>query len=848
VIPLGGNAMSPETVEQEPRSGGQHRLSGGTRRRRQRPIRATLTVLLVIPLLSLIALWAYAASSTVGGALAKRNSDTVNSDIGAPTQALLLDLNSERAESFAAQSAQGAVSLLPRSAPRADLVRAQAAASELKAGLAAQRKQTDAALVAFRVGTGKASGAEPAVARSAVSAFLAKVGELRGIRAAVDAGTVAPLATFQAYNDVIGASFPFSLGALANPDASIPFYQQSQGVGDEAEAFEFVGREAALMGGVLVSGGRMPAAEHELFVQAVDDQRFLEQIGQTPVYWQQNADPYLAVFASPAYQQFKAMEDKIVATAPLAKLPVGAQAWQSGLQALMGPYLQAETTARLAVTSGDTHAGNVTLLRLFLVGGAGLLAVIVSALLLLGFGGRIARELIGLRSAARELAEERLPSLVSRLGEGEEVDVDAEAPPLALRTRTREVTETADAFSAVRHTAVEAAVGQAQLRKGVSSVFRSLSRRNQSLLQRQLKMLDEMEHGTQDPEALAQLFRLDHLTTRMRRQAEGLIILSGAAPGRGWRQPVPLVEVLRGAIGEIEDYVRVDMVTESRDFMPGAAVADVTHLLAELIENATLYSPPNTRVQVRASRVAKGYVVEIEDRGLGIHEDLLTALNERLARPPEFDLANSDQLGLFVVSRLAARHGIKVALRVSAYGGTAAIVLMPHELVVSEDDTPAAAGSNGAAPVALVASAAGVAGLDAGAFAGPGGFPGPGAFAGPGAFPGRRRPGLEFGSVAAPDEPRDVVGSGLDSGQPTGSAGDLPRRLRQASLAPELRDAPGTHARGAGEVRSADQARALISSIQQGWRTGRATADESEGGSGGGSGENPRSDEGGVQR
>jgi signal transduction histidine kinase len=768
--------MSPQTV-------GQHRSSNG---RRQRPIRSTLTILLVIPLISLIALWAYAASSTVGGAFAKRNSDTVNKDIGAPTQALLLQLNQERAEDFSWQSAHGALSLLPKSVPTADRARAEATAGQLRVALVAQRKQTDAALTAFRVGADKANGAEPAVARSAVSAFLAKAGQLGGIRTAVDAGTLQPLAGFQAYNNVINASFPFSLGALANPDATIPFYQQSQGVGDEAEAFEFVGREAALVGGALVSGGRMSPAEHQLFVQAVDEQRFLEQIGHTPVYWQQSPDPYLAVFASPAYSQFKTMEDGIVATAPGARLPVTPAAWQSGLQALMGPYLRAETTARLAVTSGDTHAGNVTLLRLFLVGGAGLLAVIVSALLLLGFGTRITRELTSLRTAARDLAEKRLPALVSRLGEGEDVDVNAEAPPLALRTRTREVTETADAFSAVRHTAVEAAVGQAQLRKGVSSVFRSLARRNQSLLQRQLKMLDEMEHGTHEPEALAQLFRLDHLTTRMRRQAEGLIILSGAAPGRGWRQPVPLVEVLRGAIGETEDYVRVDMITESRDFMPGAAVADVTHLLAELIENAALYSPPNTRVQVRASRVAKGYAIEVEDRGLGISDETMAALNERLTRPPEFDLANSDQLGLFVVSRLAARHGIKVVLRSSAYGGTAAIVLMPHHLVVSEEEAPALAGQGAVPAVASVAA-------------------------------------------------------GLAGG---GSLDDLPRRLRQASLAPELRDAPASHAKhrssSSSEGRSADQARTLISSIQQGWRSGRAATDQPDDASDG----NPSSEEG----
>ncbi len=343
---------------------------------------------------------------------------------------------------------------------------------------------------------------------------------------------------------------------------------------------------------------------------------------------------------------------------------------------------------RTNATIGSRTSGDVILLRLILVGGAGLVAVIVSSILLLGFGNRISRELTGLRAAARTLAGERLPSVVSRLRAGDDVDVAAEAPPLELNTRTREVTDTADAFSAVQRTAVEAAVEQAQLRKGVSLVFRSLSRRNQSLLQRQLKLLDEMERSTEDPDALEQLFRLDHLTTRMRRQAEGLIILSGAAPGRTWRQPVPVVEVLRGAIGEIEDYARVDLLTDSPDFMQGTAVADVTHMLAELVENAVQYSPPNTRVQVRGGRVANGYVIEIEDRGLGIPADTMVVLNERLARPPEFDLADSDQLGLFVVSRLASRHGVKVSVRVSGYGGTTAIVLLPRALVVAEEEVP----------------------------------------------------------------------------------------------------------------------------------------------------------------
>jgi signal transduction histidine kinase len=351
----------------------------------------------------------------------------------------------------------------------------------------------------------------------------------------------------------------------------------------------------------------------------------------------------------------------------------------------------AEEVSREAITANDTHQGNVILYRLAGIGLGGLLIVILSTFLLLRFGARISRELTGLRNAAQVLSGERLPSVVRRLRAGDEVDVEAEAPPLELRTRTREVTETADAFSAVQHTAIEAAVEQATLRKGVSNVFRSLARRNQSLVQRQLRMLDEMERATQDPDALAQLFRLDHLTTRMRRQAEGLIILSGSAPSRRWRQPVAVVEVLRGAISEIEDYVRVDLITDSPDYLTGAAVADVTHLLAEVIENAVVYSPPATRIAVRGGRVANGYVIEVEDRGLGIPPAARDVLNDRLAQPPDFDLTDSDQLGLFVVSRLAIRNEIKVSLRESGFGGTTAIVLLPGALVVTEDEAKALA-------------------------------------------------------------------------------------------------------------------------------------------------------------
>jgi hypothetical protein len=199
-------------------------------------------------------------------------------------------------------------------------------------------------------------------------------------------------------------------------------------------------------------------------------------------------------------------------------------------------------------------------------------------------------------------------------------------------------------------------------------------------------MLDEMERSASDPKALEDLFRLDHLTTRMRRHAEGLVILSGTSPGRGWSRPVHVEDVLRAAISEVEDYKRVEIVVVSgQAAVIGEAVADIIHLLAELIENATVFSPAPTEVLVRGEMGANGFAVDIIDRGIGLDQAELDALNLRLSRPPEFDLAVTDRLGLFVVSRLAGRHGIRVALQPSLYGGVSAVVLIPRRLIVDVD-------------------------------------------------------------------------------------------------------------------------------------------------------------------
>ncbi len=214
----------------------------------------------------------------------------------------------------------------------------------------------------------------------------------------------------------------------------------------------------------------------------------------------------------------------------------------------------------------------------------------------------------------------------------------------------------------------------------------SLGRRNQSLLHRQLRIIDTLEQQASSPAALADLFALDHLTTRMRRHAESLTVLAGAPAPRPRSGPVPVIDVIRAAVAETEDYQRVSVRTESEDVVTAPAVNDMIHLLAELIENAALFSPSTTRVEVRAERVANGFAIEVEDRGLGIAPGQLGELNGRLASPPDFDVVDADRLGLFVAGRLAARHAVEVSLTPSPYRGTKAIVLLPDTLVLARAD------------------------------------------------------------------------------------------------------------------------------------------------------------------
>ncbi|MEU9123318.1 ATP-binding protein [Streptomyces sp. NPDC048506] len=228
-------------------------------------------------------------------------------------------------------------------------------------------------------------------------------------------------------------------------------------------------------------------------------------------------------------------------------------------------------------------------------------------------------------------------------------------------------------------------------------VFVNLARRLQSLVHREIELLDELENQVEDPDLLKGLFHVDHLATRIRRHAENLAVLGGAISRRQWSRPVSMTEVLRSSIAEVEQYPRIKLVPPIEGTLRGHAVADVIHLLAELVENATIYSAPQTPVLLRAQLVTSGLAIEVEDRGLGMSADEQTRMNALLADPDHVDVAellSDGRIGLFVVSSLARRHGVVVQLQSNIYGGVQAVLIIPQGLLGEDSAGGEAGGAN----------------------------------------------------------------------------------------------------------------------------------------------------------
>jgi signal transduction histidine kinase len=817
---------------------------------RLRSIRQRIFLLILVPVLSLIGLYIFATSITARNAINLARTDTLKTATGLPTGNFLTALDTERPLMMVYLSAPSGVTL---------------------AGLKMQEAKTDGTVAALRVAlnSGDTMGNASTAQKGAIGALLKDLAALPALRAQVASQIITRPRAFNQYDNIIDDGYRvLNETVLQETNASVV----SQGLAfvRMGRSEEMLLREDALLTGDLAARS-FPQSDRRQFTELVGARRTLysETLPDLDpayrVFYQNDVNPQVSAALT-------SLEDKVASdTALIGPPPVNPVALQQAVGGVSAGLSHAGTQASTLVTARAGASAHSTNLRLILAGVLGLLAVILSIVVSVWIGRGLIRELAALRRSALQLANERLPGVVQRLADGEDVDVAAEAPEIAASSD--EIGQVRQAFATVQQTAVEAAVGQARLRRGISDIFRNLARRSQSLLHRQLTLLDAMERRASEPDQLADLFRIDHLTTRMRRHAESLIILSGDAPARGWRNPVPLVDVLRAAVAEVEDYTRIKVSATTRAALAGPAVADVIHMIAELAENAAIFSPPNTPVLISGDIVGRGFAVEIEDRGLGLSDEKLAEINDRLEHPPAFDLSGSDQLGLFVASQLAKRHDIRISLRPSPYGGTTAIVLIPVSLVVPEGtyeqdpQDPSAdtvderaiqltgrhavrdedRARDTSAPVTRLFSQAADPGRNGRTGAASGlALPhdsGSLAYAEDGgsrAYPEEAEPltyAEETGSLAYPEEADDwspariPVTSAPASTDDMGEPG-LPQRIRQASLAPQLRDSSGGIDTGQdgdpADARSPEETRATISAIQQGSQRGRSLFDPAD--------------------
>ncbi|MFI7147271.1 nitrate- and nitrite sensing domain-containing protein [Nonomuraea sp. NPDC050022] len=548
--------------------------------------------------------------------------------------------------------------------------------------LAKQRVLTDQAVTAFRplatLDTSKGQEGIPA----AVARVERGLDLLDQQRRAVDAGWSSDQKAFDYYTGVLESDLRL-LTVLSHTEHG-EVNTKAQTLVDLFWVLDMLGREDA----ILARGwekGRLTAEEHDLVADAIGTKEHLLQARVAPNLLE-NESQYEKLTASKPWQTMIALEERLVTagtgeSGQVALREVSAS-WRSSVDTIT-PQLVELLRVRLVnvATIGYTHAG--TLFIIFLsVSGVGVLALGLVIFTSWRLTSILRRRILHLREEAQEL-QERLPDVVARLERGEDVDVDAEVH--MVEPTPDELGELGHALNLASRSAVYTAVRQAEQHRGFQRMLQRIARRTQILIGLQLKKLDELERKHEDPEVLEGLFDLDHLTARLRRYEENLVILGGGQPQRRWRKPVRLLDVLRAAQGEVQDYRRISIEVEGDPWVAERAVGPLVHVLAELMENATAFSKPMTPVEVRAALVSRGLAVEIEDRGLGMEPAQYAAANALLKSPPQLDVmthADDVRLGLYVVARLAMSLGLQVELRPSAFGGTRVIVLLPEPLVV----------------------------------------------------------------------------------------------------------------------------------------------------------------------
>ncbi|MFD5567576.1 nitrate- and nitrite sensing domain-containing protein [Streptomyces cadmiisoli] len=689
--------------------------------------------------------------------------------------------------------------------------------------LDAQRAKSDAAVAELVRQRGPIAEA-PARISTLLGAALEALNELEFTRDQVDDPTeITAAQALQRYDTMINRQIQAFQGLFQAVNGELaalagPLFALEQ-------AAELVSREDARLTLVWPSG-RIGDRAWTDFAKLAHTRRWLVEDQLVPLLNGTLGHPAGRSLQGPHWRTLWEIEDQVLAAHPAGnghsvRLPDAQKRWDVALSDISA---RNETGIRQQVEALLTRSADESrtlLLTATSLSAGGLLALLLCVAMSWRITRSLSRRLHGLRKATLSLAEERLPDVVARLERGERVDAASAITP--LDHGHDELGQVAQAFNTAQRTAVLTAIELANIRSGFQKVILGIARQSQNLVNLQLGWLDALERRHTDPELLKDLYELDSIASQLRRYEENLVVVSGERPGRSWSRPVAMTDVLRGAVGEVAEYARVEVHTDEEVALAPHAVADVIHLLAELIDNATAYSPAPSPVVVRAAMVAKGLAVEIEDQGLGLSQEDYATLNAQLARPMQFDvvaLAEDLRLGIFVVSQLTHRHGVSVTLRSSPYGGTTAIVLIPHDIVVGEaaealsrETVPAPRVGTAEALTTAGAPTAGTAASGAGASAAAGSWfaattPAPSA-------PGSPAPG---GYTPAPSSAART--SRRDELTP------LPRRVPQTSLAAELRDEAPSPAEDSAEAFTAEAAGASLAGFQRGTVQARDSAAE----------------------
>ncbi|MBX9387188.1 nitrate- and nitrite sensing domain-containing protein [Streptomonospora halotolerans] len=594
------------------------------------------------------------------------------------------------------------------------------------------------------------------------------LGNLDTVRTEVQSTRTSVLSMVTKYRQVIGSLADFTQ-IIAEATSDTELRESVRALTALANAREELSYEGALMLHSLSTGTMSNGIRSEVEDSRAGFEHERENFRDSATT--QQAQLYEEMYAGPEVSQVDTMRLRAVMRARDSQDITSVmqdstpQDYQDALDGTLDRMHDLESTLASGVrTQADelrSGAFNLALLDTALV-----LAVLIAVFVLTSIVVRsLVRPLRALREGALRIAEEDLPGAIARMQESSSAPGDVEVSPIEVTSRD-EIGEVARSFDEVHRVALRLASDEAALRSNVNAMFVNLSRRSQTLVERQLRLIDGLEQGEQDSDRLSDLFQLDHLATRMRRNNENLLVLSGQDNTRKWAQPVPLVDVLRGAISEVDEYERVNVRAPSHISVLGRPVNDVIHLVAELVENATAFSSKDTQVAVNAQVLEDGGVrVEVTDSGIGMPPDEIAATNARLAEPPVIDVGVSRRMGLFVVSRLAARHGIRVWLSEAHNGGITATAVLPPDLLITPVEPQAPV-----EPPALGPSAPDTYAEAAAAFAANPAPPEPGVWGGAGDF-GRssaasdlpkREPGYNRPAVSGASAPAEHPPSGED--------------------------------------------------------------------------------------